>query len=139
MEIKVKNSKLIKIQSFNSENGNLFIAEHNNNIPFTPKRVYFTNNLSKKSEPRGNHAHKKFEQIIFCTNGSFTLKLDDGKNRQTIILDDPSTGVYLGPKLWHSMENFSDNCVILVLAKDYYNEDDYLRDYEDFLEYIKNN
>lgn len=139
-QIKVKNSGIINLQSFNDfPDGQLFIGESMKNIPFHVKRVYYINNLFNKKAKRGNHAHKKLEQIIFCINGSFTLHLDDGQTKQKILLNDSCGGVRLGPKLWHSMDNFSRDCVILVLASDYYQEKDYLRNYQDFIKYIDNN
>jgi len=136
-KIKVKNSGLIKLQSFNDfPDGNLVIGESNRNVPFAIKRFYFINNLFNKKSHRGHHAHKKLEQIIFCINGSFVLKLDDGKNKQRILMDNPHYGVRLGPKLWHTMEKFSADCVILVLADDYYQESDYLRNYDEFIKYL---
>ncbi len=137
-KIKVKHSGLVKINFFNDfPDGNLVICEAKKNISFDIKRVYFINNLFNKKAKRGHHAHKKLEQVIFCINGSFVLKLDDGQTKQSILMNNSSWGVRLGPKLWHTMEKFSADCVILVLASDYYQESDYLRDYQKFLEYIK--
>lgn len=136
--LKVTKSRIIKLQNFNDfPNGNLVIAESNKNIPFSIKRIYYINDLFNKNNVRGKHAHKKLEQIIFCINGSFTLGLDDGKTKQKILLNDPNYGIYLGSKLWHTMEKFSSNCVILVLANDYYKKNDYLRDYNKFIQYLK--
>lgn len=138
--IKVKNSGLIKLQSFNDfPDGNLVIGEVGKNIPFKVKRFYFIDYLFNPQAVRGKHAHKKTEQIIFCINGSFELILDDGLNKQRIIMDDPSVGVLLGAKLWHVMKKFSRDCVILVVASDYYKKSDYIRDYGEFLRYIKDN
>jgi dTDP-4-dehydrorhamnose 3,5-epimerase-like enzyme len=137
-KIKVKNSGMIKAQFFNDfPDGNLVIAEEFKSVPFNIKRVYFINNLFNKKSRRGFHAHKKLEQIIFCVNGHFTLMLDDGKNKQKILMNDPYYGVRLGPKLWHTMTKFSSDCVILVLANDFYKESDYIRNYDNFLTYIK--
>lgn len=137
-KIKVKNSGLIKPQFFNDfPDGNLVIAEAKKNVPFNIKRVYFINNLFNKKARRGFHAHKKLKQIIFCVNGHFTLHLDDGKNKQKILMNDPCCGILLGSKLWHTMTKFSSDCVILVLANDYYDESDYIRTYDEFLKYIK--
>lgn len=136
--VKVKNSGIIKMQFFNDfPDGNLVIGEAEKNIPFKIKRVYYINNLYNKNAIRGYHAHKKLDQIIFCINGSFVLKLDDGKNKQKIVMNDNYYGVRLGPLLWHTMEKFSSDCVILVLASDYYKEGDYLRNYDDFIKYLK--
>ena len=137
-KIKVKNSGIIKLQFYNDfPDGNLVIGEAKKTIPFNIKRIYFINNLFNKKSIRGKHAHKKLEQIIFCVNGYFTLTLDDGKNKQKILMNNPYRGIRLGPKLWHTMTKFSSDCVILVLTNDYYKESDYIRDYDQFLEYVK--
>ncbi len=136
--IKVKNSGIVKLQFFNDfPDGNLVIGESDRNIPFKIKRFYFINHLFNPKAIRGLHVHKKLEQIIFCINGSFDLHLDDGRNRQKIVMDDPYVGVRLGPKLWHTMKRFSQDCVILVVANDYYKKGDYIRNYKEFLDYIK--
>lgn len=138
-KIKVKNSGIVKLQFYNDfPDGNLVICESKKNVPFEIKRVYFINNLFNKKAIRGKHAHKKLEQIIFCVNGHFTLTLDDGKNKQKILMDDPCVGVRLGAKLWHTMTKFSSDCVILILASDYYKESDYIRNYDKFIKYSKN-
>jgi len=137
-KIKVKNSGIVKLKFFNDfPDGNLVIGEAEKNIPFKIKRVYFINNLFNKKAHRGLHAHKKLDQIIFCVNGHFTLHLDDGRTTQNILMDDPYLGVRLGPKLWHHMTKFSSDCVILVLADDCFKEKDYIRDYEEFLRFVK--
>ncbi|MCK4539878.1 WxcM-like domain-containing protein [Candidatus Parcubacteria bacterium] len=139
-KIKVKNSGIVKLQFYNDfPDGNLVIAESLKSVPFEIKRIYFVNSLHNQEAIRGKHAHKKLEQYIFCINGKFTLSLDDGTVKQKIRLDSPYYGVRLGPELWHTMIEFSPDCVILVFAGDYYNESDYIRDYDEFLKYIKNN
>lgn len=137
-KIKVKNSGVIKLQMFRDKegDGDMFIAEATKNIPFKIKRVFFVNNPKRKKSVRGEHAHKKFNQVIFCINGSFILNLDDGHTKQSILMNDPSVGIILGPKLWHTIADLSKNCNILVLADDFYREDDYIRDYEEFINYI---
>ena len=138
-KIKVKHSSLIKLQSFNDfPDGNLIIAESQKNIPFKIKRVYFINNLFNKKALRGLHAHKKLEQVIICVNGYFDLTLDDGENRQKIkIKNEGCYGVKIGPKVWRVINNFSKDCVILVLASEHFKPDDYIRNYEEFLNYVK--
>ncbi|MFA6142135.1 MAG: FdtA/QdtA family cupin domain-containing protein [Candidatus Omnitrophota bacterium] len=117
--------------------GNLVVAEAQNQVPFKIKRVYFINNLSHLGAVRGKHAHKKLEQAIFCVNGSFKLGLDDGNKKEKVALSKPYVGIYLRPGVWHTMHNFSKDCVILVLASDIYKESDYIRDHEEFLKYVK--
>ncbi len=136
-KIKVKNSGIIKLQFFDDfPDGNLVIGEAKKSVPFNIKRVYFINNLFNRKSIRGKHAHKKLEQIVFCLNGQFTLFLDDGIDKQAILMDNPYFGVKLGPKLWHTMSKFSSDCVILILASDYFKENDYIRDYDEFLRFI---
>lgn len=133
LKIKVKNSGLVKLNFFKDfPDGDLFIAEAQRNIPHRIRRVYFINNLANKKAVRGKHAHKKLTQVIFCINGFFQLGLDDGKRKQTIKMTNPHEGIIIGPKLWHTMTNFSKNCVILVLADDFYKKGDYIRDYGEF-------
>ncbi len=123
-------------QVVDEKDGVLSIAEAGKEIPFQIARVYYIYGLAYSRAQRGHHAHKELEQVIFCLRGSFKLMLDDGVNCQYIYLCNPNHGIYLGPKLWHTMFEFSDDCLILVLASDYYDEADYLRDYDSFIEYI---
>jgi len=137
-KIKVKNSGIVKLQFFDDfPDGMLVIGEAKRNIPFDIKRVYYITNLSNPKAVRGKHAHKKLEQYIFCLSGSFRLHLDDGETKQNITVDSPYYGIRLGPKVWHAMTKFSRDCVILVLANDYFRENDYIRDYGQFLKLVK--
>jgi hypothetical protein len=134
LQLKVKHCDFVKLQVFEDmPDGNLFIAETRQQIPFEIKRVYFINSLANSKAHRGEHAHKVLEQVLFCVTGSFILHLDDGSRTQRLTLNDPSCGIRLGPLLWHRMSSFSYDCVILVLASDVYNESDYIRDYGTFL------
>lgn len=134
----VKNSGFVKLKDFNDfPDGNLVIAEAKKSIPFDIKRVYFINKLFNDKSKRGHHAHKKCEQVIFCINGSFKIKLDDGVNSQVLTMKDPALGIILGASLWHTMFSFTSDCVILVLASKYFEADDYIRSYDDFLKFIR--
>jgi len=124
----------IKLQSFDdTPDGELFIAEGKKNIPFEIKRVYYINKLDNSKAVRGKHAHKKLFQVIFCVNGSFAIDFDDGTDKQSICLDSSSQGIILPPMMWHTMHDFSKNCALLVLASDYFDESDYIRNYDEFL------
>lgn len=118
--------------------GNLFVGEVSKQIPFPIKRFYVIRDVPNSKIDRGLHAHKNLEQVLFCLNGSFELGLDDGQKKWKIFMNDPSKGQFLGKGIWRTMSNFSKDCVLLVVASDYYNEDDYIRDYEEFLKYISN-
>lgn len=101
-------------------------------IPFDIKRVYFINEFKENQSIRGKHAHRKLDQVLFCLSGSFILSLDDGRNQQSFTLPAGSVGVRIGRVVWHTMDTFSRDCVILVLASAPYDERDYIRDYDDF-------
>lgn len=134
--ITVKNSGKILLKKINDKvDGNLIILEESKDIPFEIKRVYYITNLEKNLSVRGKHAHKELHQVIFCISGSFVLGLDDGIAKQNILMDREDIGILLGPGLWHTMEQFSDGCIILVIASDYYDESDYIRDYDKFIEF----
>ena len=113
--------------------GSLCVIDGLKSVPFDIKRVYFINNLENCVSVRGKHAHKELWQVIFCISGSFTLGLDDGHQKQEIHMFRDNVGVILGPALWHTMHSFSSGCVLLVAASDYYDESDYIRNYDDFL------
>jgi hypothetical protein len=133
LKLRVRNSGLVPIKFFKDlPDGNLFIAESGRQVPFPIKRVYFINTLANPKATRGHHAHRRLEQVLFCINGSFVLHLDDGRAKQRVRLNDPAIGVRLGPMLWHTMTGFSYDCVILVLASDWFDEADYIRDYAAF-------
>ena len=137
-KIKVKNSDIIKLQFFNDfPDGNLTIGQVGKEIPFAIKRFYYINNLFNNNAVRGKHAHRKTEQYIFCLNGKFRLELDDGKNKQSFTMNNSGWGVQLGKMLWHNMKDFSHDCVILVVANDYYKKEDYVRNYQEFLKLVK--
>lgn len=132
-ELRVKHSGFINLACFKDlPDGNLFIAEAGRQIPFPIKRVYFITTLANPRAVRGKHAHRELEQAIFCINGSFTLHLDDGREKQRLLLNDPSCGVLLGSMLWHTMSSFSYDCVILVFASAHFDAADYIRSYEEF-------
>ena len=117
--------------------GVLSVAECGREVPFSVQRVYYIYHLNQPQAIRGKHAHVHNRQVIFCINGSFRLLLDDGRRRQEVVLDRPNVGVYMDVMLWHEMRDFSDNCILLVLASDLYDEADYIRNYDDFLKRVK--
>lgn len=136
-EILVKNSGVVRLKATGKpETGMLYAVEAEREIPFAIKRVYFMQGMPKGAT-RGNHAHRTLTQAIFAAAGSFTLTLDDGVAKQTVRMDDPSSGIILGPHLWATMSEFSNDCVILVFADDYYEESEYIRDYAEFFAIVQ--
>jgi dTDP-4-dehydrorhamnose 3,5-epimerase-like enzyme len=109
----------------------LVALESGKNVPFRIKRVYYLFG-TRKGISRGFHAHKNLQQILICVRGSCKVFLDDEKEKMQVSLDRPDTGVYVGRMVWREIHDLSDDCVILVLADDYYREDDYIRNHEEF-------
>lgn len=135
--IHAKNCRLITVPMIpDNPVGDLCFMESGRHIPFEIKRVYHITNIIDRDIVRGRHAHKALEQVFFCINGSCDIVVDDGNHRQTVRLENNHVGIYFGPELWHEMLNFSENCVLLVLASDYYDEADYIRDYAEFQRYL---
>ena len=103
-------------------------------IPFEIKRVYYIYR-TQQDVVRGKHAHKNLKQVVFAINGSCSMLLDDGVCNQVVDLNDPTKGLLIENNIWREIFNFSDDCILLVLASNHYDEDDYIRSYDKFLEY----
>lgn len=113
--------------------GSLVSLENFREVPFNTKRVYYIFG-TKKGVARGYHAHKNLQQVLICVSGSCIVKIDDGDMVKEYKLDRPDVGLFVGEMIWREMNNFSDDCVLLVLASDYYDEQDYIREYDLFIE-----
>jgi dTDP-4-dehydrorhamnose 3,5-epimerase-like enzyme len=113
----------------------LTFIEQNRHVPFDIQRIYYLYDVPG-GESRGGHAHRDLEQVAIAANGSFDLVLDDGEQRQTVHLNRSYYGIYIPPGVWRELENFSSGSVCLVLASEFYDEEDYIREYDAFLEYI---
>lgn len=124
--------KFIDFQIHGDERGQLIALEENINIPFPIKRVYFMYD-TKPDVHRGMHAHKNLQQVLFCVSGSCMIRLDDGKERKEVKLNKPEKGLFIGPGIWREMFDFQKGTVLMVVASEYYNESDYIRDYQEFL------
>lgn len=124
--------KIVDFDVIGDDRGSLVSLEQNENVPFDVKRVYYIFDTAS-GVSRGYHAHKNLEQILICVSGSCRVVLDDGVERKSLTLNTPSKGLYIGNYLWREMHDFSDNCVLMVLASEKYDESDYIRSYEDFL------
>lgn len=127
--------KMIPFQIHGDERGSLIALEENKNIPFTVKRVYYMFD-TKQGVHRGFHAHKTLKQILFCPSGACTILLDSGSEKRHVRLDKPTEGLYLESGIWREMYDFTSDAVLMVLASDYYDESDYIRDYTEFLNYV---
>lgn len=116
--------------------GGLSILESNKSVPFEIRRMYYVHGVAA-GEERGYHAHKNLKQLLFCPYGAIRITLDNGRETAEVLLDDPAVGLVVEPYFWHVMKWEKDDSVLCVLASDYYEESDYLRDYSDFLDYYK--
>ena len=123
-------------QPHGDSRGQLIALEAFRDIPFEIKRVYYIYD-TKADVARGFHAHKKLQQVLICVSGSCKIRLDDGKESTVVTLQKPSEGLYLSHNIWREMYDFSAGAVLLVLASEYYDEADYIRNYADFMKMIK--
>lgn len=126
--------KLIDLPSFGDERGGLVALESNQSIPFEVKRLYYIFNTADK--PRGFHAHINLKQVAICLKGSCRFILDDGQHKEEVILNSPTQGLIIESLTWREIHGFSEDCVLLVLASEHFSEDDYIRDYQEFIKAV---
>lgn len=116
--------------------GSLIALESERSVPFDIKRVYYIFN-TKPGVHRGKHAHCNLQQVLVCVRGCCKILLDDGRHKEVFVLDHPDQGLYVKDLIWREMYDFSDDCVLMVLANDFYHEEDYIRDYAAFLHKVR--
>ena len=126
---------VIDLGKINFPEGNLTVIENNSQFPFEVKRVFYLYDIAG-GESRGAHAHKECHQFLIAASGSFEVELDDGTYNRQVFLNRPNIGLNIPPGVWASEVNFSSGAICLVLASHSYNEKDYIRNYEQFLEHI---
>ena len=129
--------KLIELGKNHHANGNLTVVENGKLIPFDIKRVFYIYDVPG-GEERGGHSHKRMQQVIVAISGAFDVLLDDGVNQRSVTLNRPYQGLLVAPGVWSKQHNFSSGSVCLVLASDHYCEEDYVRDYDQFLQLTSN-
>lgn len=127
--------KRLKFEIKGDHRGSLIALESFKNIPFEIKRVYYVFG-TKEGVRRGCHAHKKLKQVAVCVSGSCKFLLDDGREKIIIELNRPDEGIFIESMIWREMYDFSPDCVLLVLANEYYDENDYIREYDNFLQLL---
>lgn len=125
-------AKYINFPVRGDERGSLIALESNQDVPFDIQRVYYIF-ATKENVSRGYHAHKALKQVAICVKGSCRFVLDDGVERQEFYLDTCTGGILIESMVWREMHDFSDDCVLLVLASEHYDESDYIRNYDEFL------
>ncbi|AJI53500.1 sugar 3,4-ketoisomerase [Francisella philomiragia] len=130
-------TKILKFNILGDDRGSLISLEQNKNIPFDIKRVYYIFDTNS-SVRRGFHAHKNLSQVLICVSGSCKIMLDDGKSRKHFSLDNPHKGLIISGLVWREMYEFSNDCVLMVLASELYDETDYIRNYDEFIKEVNN-
>ena len=131
----VYDSSIIELDKHHSDRkGNISVVENGITVPFDVKRVYYLYDVPG-GESRGAHAHKELSKLIVAASGSFRVTLDDGNVRRSFILNRPYQGLLIKPGIWRDLDDFSSGAVCMVLASEIYKEDDYIRDYHDFLDF----
>lgn len=123
-------------QPHGDERGQLIALEELKDIPFIIKRIYYVYD-TVPDVVRGKHAHKSLEQILICIHGSCKVLLDSGSEKKVVPLEKPYEGLYIANNMWREMYDFSEDAVLVVLASDFYREEDYIRNYDEFLEFVK--
>lgn len=125
-----------QFQQHGDERGQLVALEELKDIPFEIKRIYYMYDTGEEVR-RGYHAHRSLEQVLICIHGSCRILLDNGKERKKVFLEKPYEGLYVSSGMWREMYDFSPDAVLLVLASDYYREEDYIRDYQQFIDFVQ--
>jgi mannose-6-phosphate isomerase-like protein (cupin superfamily) len=128
--------KEIQVANYLDDRGNLDVAEFQSIGKFETKRIYYISNVPE-NDARGAHAHKNLDQVFFAVAGNFNLTVTDGSFTETVDLKAHETGYFLPAGYWRDLKNFTNDAVCLVLASEHYDENDYIRSYEEYLEWKK--
>jgi hypothetical protein len=136
-KISVYDCSIVELERINNRAGNITTVSNLKNIPFEIKRVFYIYDIPG-GEDRGAHAHKSCHQFLIAASGSFEIEMNDGKNKRTVVLNRPYYGLHIPPGIWAAEKGFSSGSVCLVLTSEKYNENDYIRNYTNFLEFKKN-
>jgi dTDP-4-dehydrorhamnose 3,5-epimerase-like enzyme len=128
--------QIVKLSDLGDNEGSLVALESYKNVPFEIKRAYYIFGV-KKGVSRGFHAHRNLKQVVICVAGSCRFVLDNGKQREEILLNCSTRGLIIKDLIWREMYDFSTNCILFILSSEYYDENDYIRDYNKFLKAVK--
>ena len=131
-----REGRIINLTKITDPRGNLTVAEGMKDVPFSVARVYWVYDVPA-GESRGGHAHRRCREFIVAVSGSFTVTLDDGRERTTVLLNHPYQGLLVETGVWRTLDDYSSDAVCLVLASDPFCEEDYIRDYDDFKRYAE--
>ena len=128
----VRGASLVELNLIAGDNGSLVVGETPGQLPFTVERIFTLFDIPE-GEVRGTHAHRQCQQFLICQRGSVTAVVDDGANRAEVVLDRPNLGLYMPALTWGTQYRYSADAILLVLASDPYDADDYIHDYDEFL------
>ena len=131
-------TRWIDFQKHGDDRGSLVVAEYEKEIPFLVKRIYYIYGVDDDKR-RGFHSHKNLRQVYIAIHGSVKVMLDDGDKQETVLLDNPAQGLYIGHNVWREIFDFSNDAVLLVLASEKFSESDYIRNHDEFLASLKEN
>jgi len=131
----IENCSFLELPKIHNRAGNITVLENNTSLPFEVKRVFYLYDIPG-GEARGGHAHKELFQFIVAASGSFNVLLDDGTDKKDFFLNHPTQGLLVVPGIWAEIRGFSSGAICLVLASMAYSEEDYIRDYSEFINYI---
>ena len=137
MSFSIDDCKVIELPIVHKGCGSITVMENNVNLPFAIRRIYYLYDVPMGAG-RGGHAHYDLHQYIISASGSFTFILDDGTKKKEVFLNHPNKALHIVPGIWREMKDFSSGSICLVLASTNYIESDYIRNYEEFLNYKKN-
>jgi hypothetical protein len=137
-KVTVFDCSIVEMPRLKNRAGNISIAENNINLPFEVKRVFYIYDIPG-GEDRGAHAHKECHQFLIAASGSFEIEMNDGINKRTVVLNRPYYGLHIPPGIWAAEKGFSSGAICLVLASEGYKEEDYIREYNNFLGYKNGN
>ena len=132
----VDDCSIVELPKIHNHQGNITALNNEVDIPFTVERVYYLYDVPSSST-RGGHAHYELEQYVVAASGSFVFKLHDGNKTRSVFLNNPSKALHIKKGIWREMEDFSGGSICLVLASKDYDEDDYIRDFDEFIKYRK--
>lgn len=133
----VYDCSIIELPKIETKGGNITPVHPYDNVPFDIQRVFYSYDIPG-GEARGAHAHKECHQFLIAASGAYEVVLDDGKNKRTVLLNRPFWGLHVPPGIWASEQAFSSGSICLVLASHKYDAEDYIRDYKEYLDYVKN-
>jgi UDP-2-acetamido-3-amino-2,3-dideoxy-glucuronate N-acetyltransferase len=130
--LRTRGTRLLRLPSVRDPRGSLVWGQIGSHLPFEPKRLWCIQEVPP-GQARGNHGHHTLEELLICVHGTCSVALDDGAEREQVVLDAPDLGLYIPPLIWAMQHQFTPGAVLLVLSSDVYRPDDYVRDYDEFL------